>query len=335
MGRQALSGRNWGAFDVRTIACVRSATSWQRRLPGSRGRSKASPNGFTGSWRGAHGHVSWHSHHGPGPEGFGLRAITLGGADQLRLGRPLTPIWTRHIRTIHAGSHGTYGAPRVHAELKADGLSVGRKRIARLMRAAGDRGRQPAQKRADPRRGRRRTIIPPAISSAATSWPSDPTSCGWPTSPSCRRWPDFSTLRSFSTPGRAGSSDGPSRPIWKTSRRARRSRHGAHGPKSPTTSSIIRIAVRNTRRSLSALAARKPAFVHRQARSATPTTMRCARVSSATLECELIDRRQLPISLRGKRMAVFQFIEGFYNSVPSPLPASWVFFPPSNTRKET
>jgi len=47
---------------------------------------------------------------------------------------------TRHIRTIHAGSYGTYGAPRVHAELKADGLSVGRKRIARLMRAAGIAG---------------------------------------------------------------------------------------------------------------------------------------------------------------------------------------------------
>jgi len=47
---------------------------------------------------------------------------------------------TRHIRTIHAGSQGTYGAPRVHAELKADGLSVGRKRIARLMRAAGIAG---------------------------------------------------------------------------------------------------------------------------------------------------------------------------------------------------
>ena len=39
-------------------------------------------------------------------------------------------------------------------------------------------------------------------------------------------------------------------------------------------------AVRNTRRSLSALAARKTAFVRPQARSATPTTMRCARVSS-------------------------------------------------------
>ena len=33
-----------------------------------------------------------------------------------------------------------YGAPRVPAELKADGLSVGRKRIARLMRAAGIAG---------------------------------------------------------------------------------------------------------------------------------------------------------------------------------------------------
>ena len=47
---------------------------------------------------------------------------------------------TRHIRTIHAGSHGTYGTPRVHAELKADGLSVGRKLIARLMRTAGIAG---------------------------------------------------------------------------------------------------------------------------------------------------------------------------------------------------
>ena len=36
----------------------------------------------------------------------------------------------------------------------------------------------------------------------------------------------------------------------------------------------------NTPRLLSAIAARRPAFVHPQARSATPTTMRCARVSS-------------------------------------------------------
>lgn len=43
---------------------------------------------------------------------------------------------TRRIRTIHAGSRQTYGAPRVHAELKAEGTAIGRKRVARLMRDA-------------------------------------------------------------------------------------------------------------------------------------------------------------------------------------------------------
>src|SRR5215471_15213595 len=42
----------------------------------------------------------------------------------------------KRIRTIHAGSRQTYGAPRVHAELRAGGEKHGRKRIARLMRAA-------------------------------------------------------------------------------------------------------------------------------------------------------------------------------------------------------
>ena len=44
------------------------------------------------------------------------------------------------IRDIHRTSRGTYGAPRVHAELVAQGHAVGRKRIARLMRRAGLRG---------------------------------------------------------------------------------------------------------------------------------------------------------------------------------------------------
>jgi len=42
-----------------------------------------------------------------------------------------------HIRAAHAASYGTYGAPRIHAELRANGLCVGRKRVARLMAAAG------------------------------------------------------------------------------------------------------------------------------------------------------------------------------------------------------
>lgn len=41
------------------------------------------------------------------------------------------------IRAIHVRSRGTYGAPRVHAELSAAGTRVSRKRVARLMREAG------------------------------------------------------------------------------------------------------------------------------------------------------------------------------------------------------
>ena len=40
------------------------------------------------------------------------------------------------IAGIHRESRGTYGAPRVHAELAAQGIHIGRKRVARLMRAA-------------------------------------------------------------------------------------------------------------------------------------------------------------------------------------------------------
>jgi putative transposase len=41
------------------------------------------------------------------------------------------------IQTVHTASRETYGAPRIHAELRMKGERHGRKRIARLMRGAG------------------------------------------------------------------------------------------------------------------------------------------------------------------------------------------------------
>ena len=43
---------------------------------------------------------------------------------------------TVRIRASHQHSRGTYGAPRIHEDLKDEGVRIGRKRIARLMRAA-------------------------------------------------------------------------------------------------------------------------------------------------------------------------------------------------------
>jgi putative transposase len=50
---------------------------------------------------------------------------------------------TDAIVAVYDESDGTYGAPRVHAELIDQGRRHSRKRIARLMRAAGRRGRAP------------------------------------------------------------------------------------------------------------------------------------------------------------------------------------------------
>jgi putative transposase len=62
--------------------------------------------------------------------------------------RALTDAWLiDKIRRIHAQSRGVYGAPRIHAELRLEhDVRVGRKRVARLMKAAGISGVRP-QKR--------------------------------------------------------------------------------------------------------------------------------------------------------------------------------------------
>jgi putative transposase len=49
-------------------------------------------------------------------------------------------VLTERIRQIHAESDQTYGMPRVRAELRAQGMMASRQRVARLMRKAGLKG---------------------------------------------------------------------------------------------------------------------------------------------------------------------------------------------------
>src|SRR5438046_4413303 len=51
------------------------------------------------------------------------------------------------IQRVHAQHRERYGAPRIHAELRAEGHGVSRKRVARLMRQHGIRARAPRRYR--------------------------------------------------------------------------------------------------------------------------------------------------------------------------------------------
>jgi len=62
--------------------------------------------------------------------------------------RALQDAWlTEKITRIHETSRGVYGSPRIHAELRLEhGIRVGRKRVARLMTAAGIAGVRPRKR---------------------------------------------------------------------------------------------------------------------------------------------------------------------------------------------
>jgi putative transposase len=63
------------------------------------------------------------------------------------------------IRRIHARSQGTYGAPRITAELRRRGQAVNHKRVERLMRAHGIVGWRPRRRRGLTKQDR---AVPPA-----------------------------------------------------------------------------------------------------------------------------------------------------------------------------
>jgi putative transposase len=213
------------------------------------------------------------------------------------------------LRVIHTRSRGTYGERRLHAELAALGVHVGRKRIARLMRALGLAGVS--------RRKRPHTTIRDRDARPA---------------------PDL-VARDFTAPGpdRLWVADITYVPTWAGflylavvldawSRRVVGWAMATH-----LRTELVLEALNM------ALTQRRPSnVIHHSDQGCQYTSLafgrRCALMGVrpsmgsvgdaydnamcesffATLECELLDRRRFPTQVEA-RMAVFEYLEGWYN----------------------
>jgi putative transposase len=213
------------------------------------------------------------------------------------------------IHTIHEQSDGTYGRPRIFAELVEEGERVSEKRIRRLMKAAGlegvSRRRKMFTTRRDPDGGSAPDLIDRNFSAAGPNqvWVSDITYI--PT------WSGFLYLAVVLD-------------VW--SRRIVGWALATH-----LRAELV------TRALDMAVAARKPiAVIHHSDHGCQYTSLafgaRCRAAGVrpsmgsvgdcydnamcesffATLECELLDRRSFATPAAA-RMAVFKFIEGWYN----------------------
>ena len=67
------------------------------------------------------------------------------------------------IVDIHSRSRGTYGVPRIWAELSFEGMCVGRKRVARLMRQARVQGVHRRRKVSTTRQNPERAAAPDLV----------------------------------------------------------------------------------------------------------------------------------------------------------------------------
>jgi putative transposase len=215
----------------------------------------------------------------------------------------------RRVRTIHAVSRGTYGAPRVHAELRAEGRAVGKKRIARLMRTAGIVGVSRRRGVITTRRGRDARPAPDLVERNFTAdrpnqlWVADityiPTAAG------------FLYL--------AVVLDAFSRRIvgWAMETHLRTelvlaALEMAIGQRNP--SNVIHHSDQGSQYTSLAFGGRCREAGVRPSMGSVGDAYDNAMCESffATLECELLARRRLT-SQAEARMAVFSYIEGWYN----------------------
>jgi putative transposase len=212
------------------------------------------------------------------------------------------------IRTIHARSRGTYGVPRVHAELVAE--TVSRKRVARLMRACGLQG--VSRRKWVTTTVRRRDACPApdlvkrtfAAAGPNRLWVADITYV--PT------WTGFLYL--------AVVLDAWSRRIvgWAMANHLRTelvldALNMALGQRRPTR--VIHHSDQGTQYTSIAFGLRCQEAGVRPSMGSVGDAYDNAMCESffATLECELLDRRRFTNQVEA-RMTIFEFIEGWYNS---------------------
>jgi putative transposase len=213
------------------------------------------------------------------------------------------------IAAIHQNSRATYGAPRIHAELAAAGFHVGRKRVARLMNTAGlygvsrrrwvtttvrDRNARPAPDLVE------RNFVAPAPNCL---WVADITYI--PT------WAGFLYL--------AVVLDAFSRKIvgWAMETHLRtelvlKALNMALGQRRPAA--VIHHSDQGGQYTSLAFGQRCRDAGVRPSMGSVGDCFDNAMCESffATLECELLDRRRFKTQIEA-RMAVFEFIEGWYN----------------------
>jgi putative transposase len=215
---------------------------------------------------------------------------------------------TETIRAAHAASHGTYGAPRIQVELAMAGVRVGRKRIARLMRAAGLAGVSRRKFVVTTRRDEARPAPDLVARNFAAErpdqlWVADityiPTWAGFlylaiVLDACSRRIVGWSMATSLATQLVLDALD-----MALTRRRPKDViHHSDQGSQYTSIAFGTRCHEAGVRPSMGSVG---DAYDNAMAES-----------FFATLECELIDRRRFKTQAEA-RIAVFEFIEGFYN----------------------
>jgi len=217
---------------------------------------------------------------------------------------------TERITRIHLASKETYGAPRIHAELADEGISVGRKRVERLMKAAALIG---ISRRKGTRTTFRDARVRPASDLVDRSFRADEPNQLWvadityvPT------WVGFIYLSVVL--------DAFSRRIvvWAMGHDLKAqlvidAMNMAIGQRRPND--VIHHSDQGSQYTSVAFGLRCKEAGIRPSMGSVGDAYDNAMCESffATLECELLDRRKFRTKAEA-RMAIFEFIEGWYNS---------------------